>query len=105
MHSSLDKMKTVKKFARVNAKQTDEALPDSSAADVRAIAGGTDLVGPVRFEILPGTLYPQIPINLWTITPSLDYIKEEKGILKTGALTHSLRIEPREKACLMEGAN
>jgi CO/xanthine dehydrogenase FAD-binding subunit len=98
-------MKTGKKCARVNAKKTDEALPDSSAANVRAIAGGTDLVGPVRFEILPGNLYPQIPIKLRTITPSLDDIKEEKSILKIGALTHSLRIEPREKACLMEGAN
>jgi CO/xanthine dehydrogenase FAD-binding subunit len=98
-------MKTVKKFARVNARKKDEALPDSSAAYVWAIAGGTDLVSPLRFEILPGDLYPQIPVNLRTITPSLDYIKEEKGILKIGALTYGLGIEPREKACLMEGAN
>lgn len=51
-------MKTVKKFARVNVEKTDEALPDSSAANARAIAGGTDLLGPSRFEMLPASSNP-----------------------------------------------
>jgi len=41
----------------------------------------------MRFEVLPDNMYPQILVNLKTITPSLDYIKEEKGMLKIGALT------------------
>ena len=98
-------MKTIKKFARVNGKKTGEALPYSSAANVRAIAGGTDHVGPARFEIHSGNPYPQIPINLRTISSSLDYIKDEKGILKIGVLAHSLRMEPREKASLIEEAS
>ena len=39
-------------------------------------------MGTMRFEILPNNLYPQVLVNLKTITPRLDYIKEEKGMLK-----------------------
>jgi CO/xanthine dehydrogenase FAD-binding subunit len=80
-------MKTVKKFARVNAKKIDEALSAPGAANVWAISGGIDLVGSIRFKMLAGNLCPQILVNLRTITPGLNYIKEEKGILKIGALT------------------
>ena len=75
-------MKTVKKFTRVNAKTVEEAVSALRAANAWALAGGTDLVGTMRFEILPDTMYPQILVNLKTITPSLDYIKEEKGMLQ-----------------------
>ena len=80
-------MKTLKKFTHINAKTIDEALSALRAANAWAIAGGTDLVGTMRFEILPDSICPQIIVNLKTITPSLDYIKEEKGMLKIGALT------------------
>ena len=80
-------MKTVKKFTRVNAKTVEEAVSALRAANAWALAGGTDLVGTMRFEILPDTMYPQILVNLKTIAPSLEYIKEEKGMLKIGALT------------------
>ena len=48
------------------------------------MAGGTDLIGTMRFEVLRD--YPEVVINLKTI-PGLDYIKEEDGMLKIGALT------------------
>ncbi len=48
------------------------------------IAGGTDLLTSLRFEILPS--YPEVVVNLKSI-PGLDYIKEEGGMLKIGALT------------------
>ena len=80
-------MKTVKKFTHVNAKTVEGAVSALRAANAWALGGGTDLVGTMRFEILPDAMYPQILVNLKTIAPSLDYIKEEKGMLKIGALT------------------
>src|SRR5512136_759069 len=80
-------MKTVKKFTRVNAKTVGDAVSALRSANAWALSGGTDLVGTMRFEILPDAMYPQTLVNLKTITPSLDYIKEEKGMLKIGALT------------------
>jgi xanthine dehydrogenase YagS FAD-binding subunit len=80
-------MKTVKKFTRINVKTVEGAVSALRAANAWALAGGTDLVGTMRFEVLPDNMYPRILVNLKTITPSLDYIKEEKGMLKIGALT------------------
>ncbi len=80
-------MKTVKKFTRINAKTVEEAVSALRSANAWAMAGGTDLVGVMRFEVLPDNMYPKILVNLKTITPSLDYIKEEKGMLRIGALT------------------
>jgi xanthine dehydrogenase YagS FAD-binding subunit len=48
------------------------------------ISGGTDLLGTMRFEILPN--YPEVLVNIKTI-PGLDYVKEEGGMLRIGALT------------------
>jgi xanthine dehydrogenase YagS FAD-binding subunit len=49
------------------------------------ISGGTDILGAMRFEILP--TYPEIMVNLKTV-PGLDYSpKEEGGVLKISALT------------------
>ncbi len=50
----------------------------------RLNAGGTDLLGMLKDEILPG--YPQAVIDIKPIT-GLDYIREEEGRLKIGALT------------------
>jgi xanthine dehydrogenase YagS FAD-binding subunit len=80
-------MKTLKKFTHINAKTVEEASSALRQADAWAIAGGTDILGVMRFEILPDNLYPQVLINLKTIAPSLDFIKEERGVLKIGALT------------------
>jgi xanthine dehydrogenase YagS FAD-binding subunit len=92
-------MKTVKKFTRVDAKTVEGAVSALRAANAWALGGGTDLVGTMRFEILPDAMYPQIVVNLKSITPTLDYIKEEKGMLKIGALT---RLEDIAKSSVIK---
>ncbi len=77
-------MKTWKKFAHVNAKTVDEAASILKEGNASIIAGGTDILGAMRFEILPE--YPEALVNLKSI-PGLEYIKEEAGILKIGSLT------------------
>ena len=79
-------MKSLMKFNFINASSLDEAVsilknnPDRTSL----LAGGTDLLGTMRFEILPD--YPDTVINLKTI-PGLDYIREEDGMVKIGAMT------------------
>jgi xanthine dehydrogenase YagS FAD-binding subunit len=50
----------------------------------KIIAGGTDILGVLKDQILPE--YPQALINIKTLT-GLDYIREDKDGLKIGALT------------------
>jgi NADPH-dependent glutamate synthase beta subunit-like oxidoreductase/CO/xanthine dehydrogenase FAD-binding subunit len=79
-------MKSLVKFNHINAATVDEAVsllkkqPDKTCV----LAGGTDLLGTMRFEVLRS--YPETVINLKTI-PGLDYIKEEDGTVKIGAMT------------------
>jgi len=80
-------MNSISKFTHVNAKTVDEAVSALGAEGAWACAGGTDLFTTMRFYILPDDMYPKTVVNLKTITPSLDYIKEEGGMLKIGALT------------------
>jgi xanthine dehydrogenase YagS FAD-binding subunit len=77
-------MKTLKKFAHIDAKTINEAALILRTGKAALIAGGTDLLGIMRFEILPN--YPEVLVNLKSI-PGLDYIREEGGMLKIGALT------------------
>jgi xanthine dehydrogenase YagS FAD-binding subunit len=77
-------MKTIKRFEHINAKSIDEAASILKQGKASIIAGGTDILGTMRFEILPD--YSEILVNLKSI-PDLDYIKEEGGMLKIGALT------------------
>jgi NADPH-dependent glutamate synthase beta subunit-like oxidoreductase/CO/xanthine dehydrogenase FAD-binding subunit len=79
-------MKSLMKFEHINASTIDEAVSLLRQYGDKAWvnAGGTDLIGAMRFEVLRD--YPEILINLKTI-PGLDYIKEEDGLLKIGALT------------------
>lgn len=68
----------------MNARTVDEAASILKTGKAAVIAGGTDILGALRFEILPD--YPEVLINLKGI-PGLEYIKEEGGMLKIGALT------------------
>jgi xanthine dehydrogenase YagS FAD-binding subunit len=77
-------MKTWKRFGHVNARTVDEAASILKTGKAAVIAGGTDILGALRFEILPD--YPEVLINLKGI-PGLEGIKEEGGMLKIGALT------------------
>jgi xanthine dehydrogenase YagS FAD-binding subunit len=72
-------------FIHINAPTIDAALAAlrDYGGKARLIAGGTDLFGALKDEFLPH--YPEAIINIKTIA-ELDYIKEEKGTVKIGAL-------------------
>jgi NADPH-dependent glutamate synthase beta subunit-like oxidoreductase len=74
----------MKKFDHINATTLDKAASALTGGKARVIAGGTDLLGILKDEILPD--YPETLVNIKTI-PGMDYIKEEEGMLKIGALT------------------
>lgn len=88
-------MKTWKNFEHVNAGTVEEAADILSEGNASIIAGGTDILGTMRFEVLPD--YPEILVNLKSI-PGLEYIKEEGGMLKIGSLT---RLEDIAKSPLV----
>jgi xanthine dehydrogenase YagS FAD-binding subunit len=76
----------MKKFIHINACTIDEAVSALKRYESRAsvIAGGTDLLGKMKDAILPK--YPEALIDIKTI-PGLDFLKEENGVLRIGALT------------------
>ncbi len=76
----------MRKFTHINAQTIDEAVTALRRYGNRAsiIAGGTDLLGKMKDEILPR--YPEALINIKTI-PGLDFLKEEAGVLRIGTLT------------------
>ena len=76
-------MKTLKKFAHVDARTIEEAASLLRAGNAALLSGGTDLLGALRFEVLPK--YPEVVVNLKTIR-GMDAIREEGGVLKIGAL-------------------
>ncbi len=75
----------MKNFAHINARSLDEAVSALQRYGKRAaiIAGGTDLLGKMKDEILP--TYPEALVNIKTI-PGLDLIEEKDGTLSIGAL-------------------
>ena len=76
----------MKRFAHVNASTLDEAILVLRRYGNKAhiIAGGTDLLGKMKDEILP--TYPEALVNIKTI-PGLDFIKEHGAMLKIGVLS------------------
>jgi len=76
----------MRRFTHINARTVEEAASALRryGNKARIIAGGTDLLGRMKDEILPW--YPEALINIKTI-PGLDFIKAEEGMLKIGALT------------------
>ncbi len=75
----------MKSFAHFNATSIDDAVSILRRYGGKAnlIAGGTDIVGKMKDQILP--TYPEALVNLKTI-PSMDAIREEGGLLKVGAM-------------------
>jgi xanthine dehydrogenase YagS FAD-binding subunit len=71
-------------FNHTNAKSLAEVRTALSGGKTVIIAGGTDLLGTLKDNILPQ--YPPTVINLKTV-PGLDFIREEGGVLKIGAVT------------------
>src|SRR5512139_4082862 len=78
--------KDMRRFTHIAARTIEEAVSALKSYGNRAsiIAGGTDLLGKMKDEILPR--YPEALINIKTI-PGLDFLKEEAGVLRIGALT------------------
>lgn len=75
----------MKRFAHINARTVAEAVDALGRYGRRAcvLAGGTDLLGKMKDEILPG--YPEALVNIKTI-PGLGAIREGDGELHIGAL-------------------
>lgn len=73
-------------FEHFNAQSLDEAVAilGRYGGRARIIAGGTDLLGKLKDEILPK--YPEALVNIKGIR-GMDYIQEDSGRLKIGALT------------------
>lgn len=76
----------MRSFTHINARTIGEAclLLGRYRCKARLNAGGTDLLTVLKAEILPE--YPQAIINVKNI-PGLDYIIEDGGLLRIGALT------------------
>jgi len=76
----------MKSFKHVNAETVDEAVKSlkNNRGRAKLIAGGTDLLSTLKDKILPA--YPETIVNIKTI-PNLDYISEDAGELKIGALS------------------
>ncbi|MFP4036363.1 MAG: FAD binding domain-containing protein [Desulfobacteraceae bacterium] len=76
----------MRKFKHVNAASLDHALSllDEFQDRAQLIAGGTDLLGVLKGEVLPEP--PEVVINLKTI-PGLDALEEQEGGIRIGALT------------------
>jgi xanthine dehydrogenase YagS FAD-binding subunit len=74
----------MKPFNHTNAASIAEIKTALADGKTTLIAGGTDLLGSLKDNILRE--YPSTLINIKSV-PGLDYIKEEKGMLKIGAAT------------------
>jgi xanthine dehydrogenase YagS FAD-binding subunit len=74
----------MKPFNHTNATSLAEIKTALSDGKTTLIAGGTDLLGTLKDNILP--TYPLTLINLKTV-PGLDFIKEKGGMLIIGATT------------------
>ena len=76
----------MRNFAHVNAETLDEAIAALRRYGKKAavIAGGTDLLGKMKDEILP--TYPEALVNIKNI-PGLDYVTRKGDALAIGSLT------------------
>ena len=76
----------MRRFKHINAGSVEEAtsILKDYRGKARVIAGGTDLLGQMKDDILPE--YPEVIVNIKTIS-GLDYIREEGQTLRIGALT------------------
>lgn len=85
----------MRKLEHINASSIEDAVSWLKRYGNRAsvIAGGTDLLGKLKDEILPS--YPEAIINIKTI-PGLDFIEESNNMLRIGAATrlHDIATEP-----------
>ena len=76
----------MRQFTHINATTVEEAVSilREFKGRARPIAGGTDLLGQMKDDILP--TYPEAIVNIKTIA-DLDYIREDNSTLRIGALS------------------
>lgn len=88
-------------FVHLNASTVEEAVLALRryGGKAHAIAGGTDLLGKMKDEIVPA--YPEAIINLKTI-PELDFIREERGREATQRMSEEASNLQRKQAELGE---
>ena len=73
----------MRNFIHINPKNLEEASDLLKEGRTRLLAGGTDLLGELKDEVLPE--YPERIVNLKSI-PGLCHIREEEDGLHIGAL-------------------
>ncbi len=72
----------------------EKILQEKKPGQAAVMAGGTDLLGVLKGELLPK--YPETVVALRDI-PGTEYVKEEEGMVKIGAMTKLAAIEKEEK--------
>ena len=74
----------MKPFKHKNASSVEDVSAALAGGNNSLIAGGTDLLGTLKDNVLPG--YPETIVNLKSV-PGLEYVKEDGDTLKIGAMT------------------
>ncbi len=76
----------MKRFNLVNALTLDEGVSvlQENKGNAKRLAGGSDLLGVMLDRINP--TYPEVLVNFKSV-PGMDYIEEESGMLRIGAMT------------------
>ncbi len=87
----------MKKITHIDAKTVGDAV-SALGANAAVLAGGTDLLGYMKAHVSPNA--PDTLVNIKTI-PDMDYIKEEGGMLKIGALA---KLTDIHKSSVVQGS-
>lgn len=87
-------MKHFKYNAPSSFEEAGQILREAQPGQAAVMAGGTDLLGVLKGELLPE--YPEKVVALRDI-PDTEYIKEEDGMVKIGAMTKLSAIEKKEE--------
>ena len=76
----------MKRFKHINAQSLEEATSvlKEYKGKAKVVAGGTDLIGEMKDNILPG--YPEVIVNIKSV-PGLEFVRDEGRKLVIGALT------------------
>lgn len=90
-------MKHFKYNAPSSFEEAGQILRSTKPGQAAVMAGGTDLLGVLKGELLSD--YPETVVALRDI-PNTDYIKTEDGMVKIGAMT---RLSEIEKSELLQG--
>ena len=87
-------MKHFKYSAPTSFEEAGKILSVSEDGKAAVMAGGTDLLGVLKGELLEE--YPETVVALRDI-PETEYIKKEDGMIKIGAMTKLSQIEKNEE--------